>query len=311
MTTSAFDSNLQSRLAEVHVYIATPFTDDLQSVNRDGLAHHLDSIITRGVKIVAVGGGTGESDALSPQEQITLAEIAVKASAGRALAIASLPGNFGEVKSILRAYEKIGVEVVLALPPLVRGKPVTDIEGLIQYFNYVTSITSIAVMPYNNQSWPIEMFWKLAENPGVVSVKDAMLDPYPMLQAIPLLKERFVWIGNKRFDPPLTHLRYQSGMQAFTSGMANFFPEPELELHKACIAGDWVRALELQKICSVFAQLRSAADDAAAVKAAMTLVGYQGGMVRPPRVNIDQSSIVQLDQILTSINAPRKNDFYW
>lgn len=305
MKLNSFDPSLLKRLQEVHVYIATPFSNDLSSVDKESLSFHLDSIISRGVRIVAVGGGTGESDALSPTEQVDLAKVAVQVAAGRALAVASLPGNMGEAKAILDSYKRLGVEVVLALPPLVRGKPVSDIEGLIEYFNYITSITDIAVMPYNNQSWPIEMFLRLAENPGIISVKDAMLDPYPMLQAIPILGDRFVWIGNKRFDPPLTHLRYQSGMQAFTSGMANFFPEPELELHEACIVGNWERALELQKICSVFAQMRSAADDAAAVKAAMALVGYKGGLVRPPRTNIDTKSIQQLDEILTNMSAPR------
>jgi dihydrodipicolinate synthase/N-acetylneuraminate lyase len=305
MTKNSFDSSLLNRLKEVHVYVATPFSDDATSIDSDNLAFHLDSIIDRGVKIVAVGGGTGESDALSPSEQVKLAEVALSASAGRALVVASVPGNFGEAEAIIRSYENLGVEIVLALPPLVRGKPVTDYKGLTDYFSYLTSLTDIAIMPYNNQAWPIEMFMRLAENPGIISVKDAMLDPYPMLQAIPILGDRFVWIGNKRFDPPLTHLRYQSGMQAFTSGMANFFPEPELELHKACVAGNWERALELQAICSVFAQLRSAADDAAAVKAAMSIVGYKGGPVRPPRSNIDRETVDRLEEILEQMSAPR------
>ncbi|NCA19322.1 MAG: dihydrodipicolinate synthase family protein [Actinobacteria bacterium] len=153
-------------------------------------------------------------------------------------------------------------------------------------------------MPYNNQAWPLDFYLGLAEIPKIISIKDAMLDPYQMFRAISRLGDRFVWIGNKSFDPPITHLRYQAGMECFTSGMANFYPEPELALHQACKSGDVTEALRLQKICARFAQLRSAADDASAVKAAMDIVGFKGGKVRPPRLNVDESTRQEIARLL-------------
>lgn len=114
-------------------------------------------------------------------------------------------------------------------------------------------------------------------------VNDACFDPHPMFQATERLAERFVWVGNKRFDPPVTHLRYQMGMEGFTSGQANFLPNPELDIHSACTAGDWPRARELQGACVALERVRLASDDAAAVKAAMDAVRLHGGAVRPPR----------------------------
>jgi len=187
------------------------------------------------------------------------------------------------------------------LPPLVRGRAVLDAPGIVQYFKTLTSNTDLPIMPYNNQAWSLDFYLGLAEIPKVISIKDAMLEPYQIFRAISRIGDRFVWIGNKSFDPPITHLRYQAGMECFTSGMANFYPEPELALHEACKKGDVAEAIRLQNICAGFSQLRSAADDASAVKAAMDIVGFKGGKVRPPRLDVDENTRKEIARLLQKI----------
>jgi len=254
--------------------------------------------VKRGVKICAVGGGTGEADALSHEEQLRIAQLALEAVGDRALVVATLPGNLGEAVPLARKYHAMGIEVALALPPLIRGRTVMDAPGIVQYFKVLTNSTDLPIMPYNNQAWPLDFYLGLADNPRIIAIKDAMLDPLQIFRAIQRLGKRFPWIGNKSFDPPVTHLRYRAGMECFTSGMANFYPEPELALHEACKKGDIDEALRLQKICAGFSQLRSAADDASAVKAAMDIVGFSGGKVRPPRLNVDERTRSEIATIL-------------
>lgn len=301
MAKNIYPTALLNKLREVHVYVTTPFTDDLFNVDSDALQSNLDGLVTRGVKICAVGGGTGEADALSSSEQLLLARNALEAVGDRALVVATLPGNLGEAIPLAQQYEKLGIEVALALPPLVRGRAVLDAPGIVHYFKTLTANTNLPIMPYNNQAWPLDFYLGLAEIPKVISIKDAMLDPYQIFRAISRLGNRFVWIGNKSFDPPITHLRYQAGMECFTSGMANFYPEPELALHEACKKGDVAEAVRLQNICAGFSQLRSAADDASAVKAAMDIVGFKGGKVRPPRLNVDESTRKEIARLLQNI----------
>lgn len=301
MAKNIYPTALLNKLREVHVYVTTPFTDNLLNVDSDALQSNLDGLVKRGVKICAVGGGTGEADALSSSEQLLLAKNALEAVGDRALVVATLPGNLGEAIPLAQQYEKLGIEVALALPPLVRGRAVLDAPGIVHYFKTLTANTDLPIMPYNNQAWPLDFYLGLAEIPKVISIKDAMLDPYQIFRAISRLGNRFVWIGNKSFDPPITHLRYQAGMECFTSGMANFYPEPELALHEACKKGDVAEAVRLQNICAGFSQLRSAADDASAVKAAMDIVGFKGGKVRPPRLNVDESTRKEIVRLLQNI----------
>ena len=295
--------DLRAALEAVHVYVATPFTDDLLGIRADDLAAHLADLVDRGVRVLAVGGGTGESDALSPAEQERLVEIALDAVDDRALVVGTLPGNLGEAVPLARRYEALGLRVALGLAPLVRGRPVITPDALGGYYTELTAQCSLPVMPYNNQAWPLEILLRLADVPGLVAIKDACLDPHPMLRAIRRLGDRFVWIGNKKHDPPVTHLRYRMGMQAFTSGLANAFPEPELALHEACRRGDDDEAIRLQEQCAPFAELRTAADDAAAVKVAMDAVGYRGGRVRPPRLDVGPD---ERAEILRAVQAMRE-----
>lgn len=298
MPNNIYPSSLLDALREVHVYVTTPFTEEELKVDLDSLQRNLNGLVDRGVRICAVGGGTGEADALSHAEQLEIAKAALESVGKRALVVATLPGNLGEAIPLANKYHKLGIEVALALPPLVRGRAIMESPGIIEYFRVLTSNTELPIMPYNNQAWPLDFYLGLAEIPKIISIKDAMLDPYQMFRAISRLGDRFVWIGNKSFDPPITHLRYQAGMECFTSGMANFYPEPELALHQACKSGDVTEALRLQKICAGFAQLRSAADDASAVKAAMDIVGFKGGKVRPPRLNVDESTRQEIARLL-------------
>lgn len=301
MANNMYPITLLDSLREVHVYVTTPFSDDLLSIETSALQQNLNSLVERGVRICAVGGGTGEADALSSSEQYEIAKAALEAVGKRALVVATLPGNLGEAIPLANRYHELGIEVALALPPLVRGRAVLEAPGIIQYFKALTANTDLPIMPYNNQAWPLDFYLGLADIPRIISIKDAMLDPYQIFRAISRLGDRFVWIGNKSFDPPITHLRYQAGMECFTSGMANFYPEPELALHEACKKGDYVEAIRLQKICAGFSQLRSAADDASAVKAAMDIVGFRGGKVRPPRLDVDEITKKEIARLLKEI----------
>ena len=238
---------LRERLKTVHTYAVTPFRDDdLLSVDHPALEANLAFLVAHGIGVIAVGGGTGEVDALSVPELEAIARTAVAAVAGRAIVVGTLPGNLAEALALLPAYERIGVDVALALPPHVRWKPPSDIEGTVDYYRLLGRRSSLPLMPYNTQGWGADTFVRLAEVDAILGIKDPCVDDLPMFRAIQLLGDRFVWIGNKRHDPGVAHLRYQMGMQGFTSGMANFLPEPELTLHEACIAKDWARAERIQ-----------------------------------------------------------------
>lgn len=302
MTTS---TELADQLKNVHTYVVTPFQqDNLLKIDTDALTNNLRFVVDSGVRVVALGGGTGECEALTPDEHILVTRTALDTVGGEALVVATVPGNIGIATGLLADYERLGVEVVLGMPPLIRGKVPADLSGVAEYFRVLCGSTSLPVMPYNTQAWPVEVFCQLAEIDGIIGVKDPCHNPHELFKAIQQLGDRFIWIGNKRHDPGVLHLRYQMGIEAFTSGQTNFWPGPELELHAAALQQDWTRMIELQRICAPLEQLRLQNDDAAMVKAAMDVVGLYGGPVRPPRRDIPAASRDRLKQTLTKLGVP-------
>ncbi|UCC74263.1 MAG: dihydrodipicolinate synthase family protein [Gemmatimonadota bacterium] len=295
-------SELKEKLINVHTYAITPFkADDLLQLDLDAFARNLTFLVERGIKVVAVGGGTGEFEALTNDELEALARTALETVGERALVIATLPPNLKAAAELAPRYAELGVPVMLGMPPLIRGRVPSDLEGTFEYFRLLARVTEVPLMPYNTQGWPAEFYQRLADIERIIGIKDPMHHPHTLFQAIQLLGDRFVWIGNKRHDPGVVHLRYQMGMEAFTSGQSNFWPEPELAIHAAAQARDWPRVIELQQQCAPLERLRMESDDAAMVKGAMDLLGLNGGRVRPPRRNMSDEARAALSSTLGSL----------
>lgn len=301
----AFSEALKTRIRNVHTYVVTPFKDDASmTVDMEALVTNLQFLVTRGVQVAAMGGGTGECEALTPDEHVQITQAALETVGDPCLVVATVPGNMGIALHLLDEYERMGIEVVLAMPPLVRGKVPSDTSGLIDYFQTLCSHTSLPLMPYNTQEWTVELFCELAAIEGIIGIKDPCLNPYPLFQAIQQLGDQLLWIGNKRHDPGVLHLRFQMGIEAFTSGQTNFWPEPELQLFELAKVQDWDSMITLQKQCAPLEQLRLLNDDAAMVKAAMDLVGLKGGRVRAPRSDLNSQSRTELAKTLRELKVP-------
>jgi dihydrodipicolinate synthase/N-acetylneuraminate lyase len=295
---------LRERLINVHTYAVTPFVaGDVLTIDHGAFERNLEFLAERGVKVVAVAGGTGEFEALTLGEMEALTRTALRTLGDRVLVIATLPGNLRAAADLAPRYASMGVQVMLAMPPLVRGQVPRDLEGTFDYYRILSRVTDVPLMPYNTQGWPAEFYVRLADVDRIIGVKDPCHDPHTMFRAIQRLGDRFIWIGNKRHDPGVVHLRYQMGMQAFTSGQSNFWPEPELEMHAAAQRRDWPRVIELQRQCAGLERLRMESDDAAMVKGAMDLLGLYGGPVRPPRRDLSTAAREALGGVIHALGA--------
>ena len=281
------DKDIKEQLINVHCYAVTPFKGkNLLEIDLDAFSSNLEFLINKGVKVIAIGGGTGEIEALNNAEMKILLKTAMEIGNEKVLIIPSVPGNFSEAFDLIKYYESMKVRITMAVPPQLRWETPDNLDGTFEYYRKLSSFSKIPLMPYNTQSWPCEFFEKLTEIKSVFCVKDPCHNPHEFFKAIQSLKDRFVWIGNKRHDPGIVHLRYQMGMQAFTSGQCNFWPEPELEIHRLSLNKKWSNIIEIQQQIAPLEKLRLLNDDAAMVKSAMDILGLNGGRVRPPRINL-------------------------
>lgn len=282
-----FTETLKTRLKNVHAFAITPFQPgNALALDRDGLARNLDFLIARGVQVINVGGGTGEIETLTEAELLELARTALEVAGDRALILPTLPGNLRAATELAPQIEALGATVALGMAPFVRSQVPGDLEGVYDYYRELARASGLALMPYNTQGWPPELFARLAEIDAVIGIKDPCQHPHNLFKAIRRLGDRFVWIGNKLHDAGVLQYRYQAGIEGFTAGLINFVPEHELALHRAAQESDWPRMAALQERLAPLERLRTAHGDVAMLKAAMDLTGLAGGPVRPPRRNV-------------------------
>jgi dihydrodipicolinate synthase/N-acetylneuraminate lyase len=279
--------DLRQRLKTVHAYAITPFReDDPLALDEAGFRANLRFLADAGAPVIVVGGGTGEIDGLTTDELESLARHALDEVGDRSLVIPSLPGNTGAAADLARRYQKLGASICLALPPYQRGGVPDDLTGVIDHLRLVAGAApGLPLMPYNTQGWSAEFFERLADVEAVIAVKDPCFDDHPLFRAIQRLGDRFVWVGNKRHDPGVLHLRYQAGIEGFTAGFINFLPRPELELERLARAQAWEAMIDIQTRLAPLERLRNRYGEAM-IKAALDAVGLRGGRVRPPRVDI-------------------------
>ena len=294
---------LRDQLKNVHAYATTPFRgDDLFALDLEGLIRNLEFMIAGGIKVINVGGGTGEAEALAAEEFEALASVALKVAAGRALIIPTLPGNLAVARALIPRYVKLGVSVALGMPPLIRNQTPEELEGVFDYYALLAKAGGLALMPYNTQGWKAEFFVRLSQIEAIVGIKDPCFEPHNLFRAIHLLGDRFVWIGNKRHDPGVLQFRYQAGIEGFTAGFVNFAPEYELELHRAALRQDWNLMVQLQEQLAPLERLRASYGDGV-LKAGLDLVGLAGGRVRPPRQDLGAEGRVALAEELRRLGV--------
>lgn len=282
-----FSESLKAQLRNVHAFAVTPFKkDNILELDLKGLACNLRFLIEKGVKVINVGGGTGEIEALTDSELKELARVSLEVAGDSALILPTVPGNIKSAMEIAAAYEKMGAKALLGMPPFIRQSPPANLQGVFNYYRLLAQTTSLPLMPYNTQGWPPDFFARLAEIDRIIGVKDPCHQPHNLFKAIRRLGDRFVWIGNKRHDAGVLQYRYQAGIQGFTAGLINFIPRYELEMHEAAQVMDWPRIAALQEKIAPVERLRDAHGDVALLKAGLDLIMLAGGPVRPPRVDV-------------------------
>lgn len=299
-----FSEELKGQLRNVHAYTVTPFLkDDIAQLDTDGFARNLDFLIGQGVRVLSIGGGTGEINALSANELANLCQVGLETAAGRALVIPTVPGNLKTALELLPQYEAMDAQVVLGMAPYTRNQIPDDLEGVYSHYRILSDHTALPLMPYNTQGWPPEFFARLADIDRIIGVKDPCLVPHNLFAAIQQLGDRFVWIGNKRHNPGVLHLRFQMGIEGFTAGIVNFAPQFELELFRLAKDGAWDAMVDLQKRLAPIENLRTQFGDVSLLKAGLDLVGLAGGPARPPRVDVPENARQALSNELTGLGV--------
>jgi dihydrodipicolinate synthase/N-acetylneuraminate lyase len=255
--------------------LVTPLTPDEQ-LDEAGLRRLIRKLLNAGIHGIFILGGTGEGVYVSNAVQMRAIEVTADEVAGRAPVLAGVTDL-----SIKRAIEKgreavrCGADELISMVPFFR--PATQ-DALYDYFRALAEGASAPVMMYNipyavPTNIKEETIARLAEHELIIGMKDSD-NPSHVTRVLMLTAGR-----NFRLLCGIEH-DFLAGMLMGAVGgtlaTANIWPELTVQAYDANAAGDWPRAIEMQKKINEFTELAYKVPFITATKYALSLQGICG-----------------------------------
>ena len=226
------------------VAIVTPMHED-GSLDLPGLRRLIDFHVQEGTDGLVIVGTTGESPTVTPEEHCELIRVAVEHAGGRIPVIAGAGANStAEAIELTRFAQQAGADASLSVVPYY-NKPTQ--EGMYRHFRAVAEAVDLPLILYNVPGRTVadlanDTVLRLAEIPNIVGVKDATGNIERGSDLIARAPADFaVYSGDDASACALMLL----GAKGDISVVANVAPQLMHEMCSAALAGDVVRAREL------------------------------------------------------------------
>jgi 5-dehydro-4-deoxyglucarate dehydratase len=235
---------------------------------------------------------------LTPSEYARVIELTVLAVEGRVPVIAGV--GFGQRLGIEMAQvaEKSGADGILVFPPYY---PQADDDGMFEYYRAIGNATAAGMLIYSRDwaSFGPAFVERLTSIETLVAWKDGQGDLRRLQAIMNRVGDRLHWIGGAGDDMVAGY--YSTGIRTFTSSIATVAPRLSLKLHELGAAGGGDDLMELLHRCVVplyAMRARRKGYEVSTMKAMMDMVGLNGGLVRPPLVNVTPAEEDELRGIL-------------
>lgn len=178
----------------------TPF-EGSGAIDEGALVELVELYLAADVDGILINGSTGEWFSQSPDERRRVAEVAVRAAAGRAPIVIGVSAYTAAEACALAVHAAdVGADGVLATPPpYVHPSP----AEILEFYRTVSAATDLPFMVYN---WPRgvaldmsadpDLLARIADLPSVVAVKDSTGDWLGMLGSVEALSAQVRVFGS-------------------------------------------------------------------------------------------------------------------
>lgn len=281
--------------------VVTPFDQDL-TVNYFEFRELLRTLVENGSDGVVVSGTTGESPTLSREEKLRLFEVALEEIGDQAKVIAGTC-NYNTKESILlsKEAEELGVHGILAVAPYYNKPPQ---EGLYQHFRAIAEAVNIPVMIYNIPSRTgvniePETIARLAESPNIIALKEAAgsTDQISRIKAL-VPSDFYLYSGDDFMTLPLLAL----GGVGVVSVASHLVGKDIKKMIKLFNEGKNKEALKIHLELYPLFKALFISTNPIPVKAALNLVGWRVGGVRPPLSSLEEEKEEKLKLVLEKLH---------
>jgi len=265
------------------------FVRNIEKWNQDELCGYL------------VLGSNSEAVYLTEDEKLRLVELTVKhAKSGRLILAGTGMESTRETISLTEKAAKLGAEAALILTPHYYGSKMND-EALIRYYTTVAENVSIPILIYNVTKFThlnisAEALKTLSAHPNIIGMKDSSGDIPQLVKFMSVVPGDFnLMVGTASAWYPALTLGVEAGILA----LANCAPNQCAEVQRLYDNGRYEEAkAEYQRLFPVNTAVTNTFG-VAGLKYACTILGYQGGFVREPLLELKESEKDKIYKILS------------
>lgn len=283
----------------VIVPLVTPLNAD-ETINELELRNQVNRQIESGIHALFPLGTNGEAYIMSHEEKLQIIKIVVEETRGR-VPIYAGTGCISTKETIELSLEakELGVDVLSIITPSFAA---ASQEELYNHYKEVAEAVDLPIVLYNipartGNSLSPETVERLSKISNIVGVKDSSGNFDNMLQYIERTRYRkdfSVLSGNDS----LILWCLLAGGKGGIAGCANVFPATMASIYDTFIAGDFVKAREIQDSIRSFRNCFKFGNPNTIVKTAVNLLGYNVGKCRKPFCQVPETGIEAIKAVL-------------
>ncbi len=266
--------------------LVTPFRDG--RLDEDAFRALVSWQVDEGTRGLIPVGTTGESPTLSHAEHHRVVELCVQEARGRAVVIAGAgSNNTSEAIDLARHAETAGADAVLVVTPYY-NKPTQ--EGMYLHFKAINDAIGIPIIVYNIPprsvvDLSVDTMKRLFALKNIAGVKDATGNLARVSQQRHVLGPDFIQLSGE----DMTALAFNAaGGVGCISVVSNVAPKMCAQLQAATLAGDYVRALEIQDRLVPLHEAIFKEPGVAGAKYGLSLLGKVRDEVRLPLIPVTE-----------------------
>jgi 4-hydroxy-tetrahydrodipicolinate synthase len=258
-----------------------------QSLDLEATARHLEVLIASGVNGLILLGSLGENQSLDPAEKRSVLQMAIEVAAGRVPVLSGVAENStAAAVSYARAAEKLGADGLMVLPAMVYK---ADPRETLAHFRTVTRSCGLPIIVYNNPlAYTVditpEMFAELADEPGLVAIKESSGNVRRVTDIINTVGNRYTLFAG------VDDLILESvllGSEGWIAGVGLAFPQENQCLWELATSGQWEQARELYRWYTPLLHLDIPIKFVQYIKLMIQEVGLGAEWVRAPRLPLE------------------------
>ena len=288
--------------------ITTKFHAD-ESIDAQGTAAHIDYQIRNGIHGLVTCGSLGEASTLTLEEKLQVADIALKASAGRVPVLANVSEtSTREALRYIAGANALGVDGFMVMPSVIY---VADAREAMLNVRTMAEAAQKPIMVYNNPvAYRVDLkpehMAELADCPWIVAIKESTDNIRRITDLRNLLGERYqLFLG-------VDDLAYEGlalGCDGLLAGVGCTFPRETVALYDLMKAGEFAKALKLYQWMTPMLHLDVSTKLVQNLKLIDVVAGVSTEYMRKPRLPLVGSERETVIAIVQKALASRPQEY--